>query len=251
MTTLNEIMEFDHVVFVDEFGHVHDHDTLTPMRAGWSASASASRGVNESTRLYAPELCDDLDGDPVLRDDGTWDSPERDVKADSRALQHQARAYGWDGLLEGFTGQYGYRGPIMHESEYIGGGLATYILENPGWYVAVAVNAPDNDGTYSGEVAGWAIAYKEASETDGPWVDVVFADGDDFNVMGDMGIGEMASHLEQWDYGQETDDAHTRDSYPWGSSDRVYKVGQYTLAINYGLGYASLNRRPMGAVVTA
>jgi hypothetical protein len=155
--------------------------------------------------------------------------------------------------LEGFTGQYRYNGPIMHESEYVGGGLARYILANPGWYCAVVVNAPDDDGTYSGEVAGWAVSYKAVeSEYDGPWVDVVFAqDRDDYEECADMGIDEMVEHLSQWDYGQETDDAHTCETHPWGSDDRTYKVGEYVLTINYRLGYVSLNRRPIGAEVTA
>ena len=237
MATLNEIMEFDHVVFVDEYGHVHDHNTLTPERAGWS------RGVSARTHLYAPELYQDHDGDPVA-----GQTPSRtDVKADSRALQALAHSAGWDGLLEGFTGQYGYRGPIMHESEGIGGGLESYILENPGWYCAVVVNDGDSEDY---EPCGWAIAYKEADDYDGPWVDVVFAAGDDYYEVQDMCIEEMADYLSQWDMGEETDDAHTRDTYSWGSRDNVYMVGQYVLAINYPLGYASLNRRPMGTVVT-
>ena len=265
MATLNEIMEFDHVVFVDEYGHVHDHNTLTPERAGWS------RGVSARTHLYAPELCDDSHGDPVPENGpetpagvGMGIGMGSDLVALPRPhtgpvvsnsdseLQRQARAYGWDGLLTGFTGQYCYRGPIMHESEVIGGGIERYILENPGWYCAVVVNVPEEDSdTYNGNVAGWAIAYKEAGDYDGPWVDVVFADGIDYEECSHMDIGPMADHLAQWDFGQETDDAHTRDAYSWGNSDHVYMVGQYVLTANYRLGYASLNRRPMGAVVTA
>lgn len=261
MTTLNEIMEFDHVVFVDEYGHVHDHNTLTPERAWWS------RGVTTSTHLYTPELCDDPHGDPLpenasqgLSDPDAGMGVGYDLLGDprphtgpvmgtsDRMLQEQARSSGWDGLLTGFTGQYCYRGPIMHESEVIGGGIERYILENPGWYCAVVVNDGDSEDY---EPCGWAIAYKEAGDYDGPWVDVVFADGDDYSEVQDMGIEEMTDYLSQWDYGQETDDAHTRDTYSWGNSDHVYMVGQYVLTANYRLGYASLNRRPMGAVVTA
>jgi hypothetical protein len=80
------------------------------------------------------------------------------------------------------------------------------------------------------------------------WVGVVFMDGDAYDEISDMGIQEMAEHLAQWDYGTETDDAHTRDEQPWGSSDREYAVTvdglDYVLAINHPLGYASLNRHP-------
>ena len=81
------------------------------------------------------------------------------------------------------------------------------------------------------------------------WVDVVFAQDSDYDEISDMGIDEMAEHLAQWDYGRETDAAHTHDGKPWGSSDREYNVTvggtDYVLAVNYSLGYASLNRRPI------
>ena len=38
-------------------------------------------------------------------------------------------------LLDGFSGQDRYSGPIMHASEFIGGGLERHIRENPGLYV--------------------------------------------------------------------------------------------------------------------
>jgi len=43
---------------------------------------------------------------------------------------------GWT-LESGWTGQYGYNGPSMHASEYIGGRLAQYILETRGYWVAL------------------------------------------------------------------------------------------------------------------
>jgi hypothetical protein len=43
----------------------------------------------------------------------------------------------WE-LLDGYSGQYGYSGPVMHPSEFIGGGMARDILATPGTYVAVA-----------------------------------------------------------------------------------------------------------------
>lgn len=47
---------------------------------------------------------------------------------------------GWE-LLKGFTGQYSYNGPVMHASEFIGGGLERHIRETPGYYVALVVEA--------------------------------------------------------------------------------------------------------------
>jgi len=106
---------------------------------------------------------------------------------------------GWE-LLKGFTGQYGYNGPVMHSSEYVGGGLERHIRETPGYYVVLIVYAscnyekhtPLGYGAFPGsrecscgatcceepstdctedsgcdcEPAGWAIAYKPL-ETEG------------------------------------------------------------------------------------
>lgn len=86
-------------------------------------------------------------------------------------------------------------------------------------------------------------------DTTGTWVDVVFVQDDEYHQIADMGIDEMAAYLAQWDYGQETDDARTRDEQSWGTADREYAVnvdGQdYILAINHPMSYASLNRRPI------
>jgi hypothetical protein len=70
---------------------------------------------------------------------------------------------GWT-LLSGYTGQYGYSGPIMHNSEFIGGRLADDILSTPGTYVALICywlddEDSDEDETYS---EGWAIARLDA-----------------------------------------------------------------------------------------
>lgn len=76
-------------------------------------------------------------------------------------------------LMTGYTGQYGYRGPIMHASEFIGGGMARDIRATPGLYVAVVCNVdscedcvtedgdeiPDPECRGEHEPAGWAVAY--------------------------------------------------------------------------------------------
>lgn len=51
----------------------------------------------------------------------------------------------WE-LISGFRGQDSYSGPVMHNSEYLGGGMAEYVLENAGVYVLMAVSwPPEND----------------------------------------------------------------------------------------------------------
>lgn len=67
----------------------------------------------------------------------------------------------WEFFSDGYTGQYGYRGPIMHNSEYIGGRLEKDILSTPGVYVAIVADwSPDESmgETWDDDrVEGWAI----------------------------------------------------------------------------------------------
>lgn len=132
-----------------------------------------------------------LAGDPyALNSAMEFDHPIR-VHADGRLTDDVPGIYapevaadddddigGWT-LLRGYTGQYGYNGPHMHASEYIGGRLARDILDTPGIYVAVIVSADceacggswdECDACYGDpEPAGWAIAFipdDEADETD-------------------------------------------------------------------------------------
>ena len=70
---------------------------------------------------------------------------------------------GWS-ALNGFSGQYGYRGPVMHSSEYIGGRMAETILESDGLYVPVVAYADCEDGCTedcdADHVIGWVLAHK-------------------------------------------------------------------------------------------
>jgi len=120
--SLNEIMDFDHVILVSEDGTISD-STEDPY----------------------------FDLQMVKGDDGQWH--------DEFSIPE-----GWE-LLKGFTGQYSYNGPVMHSSEFIGGGLERHIRETPGHYVALVVYADtDAAGTdedpIETEPAGWAVAYK-------------------------------------------------------------------------------------------
>lgn len=76
-------------------------------------------------------------------------------------------------LMDGYSGQQGYRGPIMHPSEFIGGRMADDILSEPAVYVAVAVygidaNCDSEECDRKGEgspdcnhgIHGWAVATK-------------------------------------------------------------------------------------------
>lgn len=78
--------------------------------------------------LYAPNLLD-----------GELDSPQ------------------WT-MLNGYSGQYRYSGPVMHNSESIRGDLADHILETPGHYVAIVANYSPEDPDAELDTEGWAVA---------------------------------------------------------------------------------------------
>jgi len=70
-------------------------------------------------------------------------------------------------LLNGWSGQYGYSGPVMHPSEFIGGAMARYILDTPGYYVAVVCYSDDGDPENwedGPDVDGWAVATMETED---------------------------------------------------------------------------------------
>lgn len=100
------------------------------------------RTITDHTGLYAPDVYDDPDGD-VTVDGNDWEA------------------------LTGHTGQYGYSGAVMHESETLSGGLAERILSEGGTYVVVVVeqntNHLDPDSDYDEIIdarnnpAGWAV----------------------------------------------------------------------------------------------
>jgi hypothetical protein len=141
--TLNSLMEFDSPI------RSHGDGTITEYLP----------------TVYAPECYIDVDSDGSITDEM------------ESAWIEGLRREGWE-LMRGYTGQYSYNGPIMHPSEFIGGGLARHILETPGVYVAVAVEVDcgyveefcTEESGCSCEPAGWAIAYRE--EYNGPMTEV-------------------------------------------------------------------------------
>jgi hypothetical protein len=68
---------------------------------------------------------------------------------------------GWQFVSDGWTGQYGYSGPVMHASEFIGEGIAERLAEMAESYRAFAIVAvefiPENEDDLSTEPVGWAI----------------------------------------------------------------------------------------------
>lgn len=64
---------------------------------------------------------------------------------------------GWE-FVEGYSMQYGYAGPVMHPSEFLGGKMARDVLSHAGVYVVVTVT--DLDDGDEPEPYGWAVLRK-------------------------------------------------------------------------------------------
>lgn len=130
---LNSLMEFDHVIHVVAPGLVNP----------------SSRTAERYHSPYDLEYWLDEEGQCVEGSD--------DQLATSAAIQ------GWT-FMTGYTRQYGAPASnfCMHQSEFVGGGMARDILERPGHYVAITLNgymdAPDAEP----EVVGWAVLYRES-----------------------------------------------------------------------------------------
>lgn len=130
--------------------------------------------------------------------DGTWrDAPDGIYGPELRDEQPDSDR--WELVTAGLTGQHGYDGPILHNSEQIAGAVERRVLERPGIYVAlVAYWTPEDepegltgDTLHDGEpddAEGWAIARlkdqdcrhcgRTLTRTSDGWVDPA-ATGDD------------------------------------------------------------------------
>lgn len=108
-------------------------DTLsTLMEFDWVIQVHEDGTVTERPDVHAPSLLD------TELDDSSWS------------------------LMNGYSGQWCYPGPIMHNSEFIGGRMARDILKNPGLYVSIISNYSPDDEDDELYVEGWAVAYKDA-----------------------------------------------------------------------------------------
>lgn len=106
-------------------------------------------------------LTDIMEFDHVIRvhEDGTI-TDERGVFAPS-LYDGELDSDRWE-LLNGYSGQDRYSGPIMHPSEYIGGGMERDIRSTPGVYVSLVAYSYDGEDDRLEEegpdVDGWAVA---------------------------------------------------------------------------------------------
>ena len=82
-------------------------------------------------------------------EDGCWSEAELDDSVN------------WEMVSHGWTGQYGYNGPVMHNSEYIGDRIAERLAEMAEDYKAfavIAVSCIPLDEDAESDLDGWVIA---------------------------------------------------------------------------------------------
>ena len=121
--TLNNEMSFEHVVYSHGDGTVSDVSAST--RDGW-----------------APEVIE-FETAP-----GMWEIECTDSE--------------WE-LLSGWSGQYGYSGPGMHASEFLGGALAQHIIDTPGLYAATVPAVLPLEEEDDTDADTWVIAHREVT----------------------------------------------------------------------------------------
>lgn len=59
-----------------------------------------------------------------------------------------------------------------------------------------------------------------------------------YEIYKNKSLVDVVDYLSQWDYGDERLD--WRDLPPWGSQDRIFRMGPYVLSYDPGLPYFGL-----------
>lgn len=167
--SLSRALDFDHVIRLDADLTLTEHPTRTHRvnmtGAGTPPFCNCGWVNNQRT---GPILADHL------RENAVPSAPEA-LDPDGNSTQLE----GWELITAGLTGQQGYRGPWLHDSEIIAGGVAHRVIEHAqenggGYYVAIYgqyTREHDHDQTPAdyaclacedGDtiIEGWAIAYK-------------------------------------------------------------------------------------------
>lgn len=131
--SLNEIMEMDHVIYVDENGVV-------------SESVSG---------VYAPEIHLEAFWDSY-EDAHVYPEHERDMVA-------HVEQQGWT-VFNRRVSHGVHLGPIIDSCYFIGGELEEIIRGETGYWVAcpVEIEHPDDEDGSTGQGAGWVLAHRVA-----------------------------------------------------------------------------------------
>lgn len=130
---LNDLMEFDHVIRINEHG--------------------AAEEQPREAYVHAPEIYVECAED---------DCGSITAEAEAEMIR-RVEEQGWE-LMTGYTGQYSYHGPIMHASEYVGGQMEADIRSTPGLYVVVEPTGlyatEEQQERNDSEPIGWVVARK-------------------------------------------------------------------------------------------
>lgn len=74
------------------------------------------------------------------------------------------------------------------------------------------------------------------------YLEIVFIQNEEaetpLKILEEQGEDAAMNYLRQWDYGDE--DGEIYDENPGGSSDSVYRKGNYVMTYNTSLGYVGL-----------
>lgn len=114
--------------------------------------------MRTKTPVTAKTLDDAVDFDSPFRvvGDGTIERAEHvfapEVIHVENEHEPEISGSGWE-FVDGYSGQYGYSGPVMHASEFLGGRMAEDVLDQPGVYVVCSVEVLDDPEN----PAGWAL----------------------------------------------------------------------------------------------
>lgn len=108
------------------------------------------------------KLINDQEFDHVFRitEDGFLVDDVRDVWAPDWITSTEDGDLDYEGSWEalmGFTGQWHYHGPIMHDSETVGRDIANAMIEEPGIYVLCPVSAAEKNEDGESVFVGWCI----------------------------------------------------------------------------------------------
>ena len=132
-----------------------------------------------STAVTADTLNDEVEfgcsftsyGDATISDDGDYFDGDYELYSDGRGgwKPDEYSISGWETVSEGFTGQYGYNGPVMHSSELLSGALAQKVIDEPGTYVLAEAhymhddNDQDEEDDEPYDVEGWVVLRKKGT----------------------------------------------------------------------------------------
>lgn len=123
--------------------------------------AVTAETISRFVEFDSPFLVHD-DGKHISREDSVY-GPElligNDIQEDKKKLTVPFPGYPQWELVSGFSGQDSYPGPVMHDSEFLGGGMARWVMENPGIYVMTSVMWDDESDPGLPMIQGWALSH--------------------------------------------------------------------------------------------